>query len=164
MRETGHRYRVVLEKEDFKFSAAHFTIFADGNAEPLHGHNYTVSVEVAGNEIDELGFLIDFYSLKKAIRAECDRLDEKTLIPRECKMLDITEHDDKIDVAFQDRRYSFPRAGTLLLPIPNTTVELFAREFWGVLAEELRSSGAEALGVGVQETNGQRCYYEAPLR
>jgi hypothetical protein len=32
------RYRIVLEKEDFKFSAAHFTLFADGGAELLHGH------------------------------------------------------------------------------------------------------------------------------
>src|ERR1700733_13558481 len=34
------RYRMVLAKEDFKFSSAHFTLFADGSAELLHGHNY----------------------------------------------------------------------------------------------------------------------------
>ena len=31
-------WSIELEKEYFKFSAAHFLIFPDGSAERLHGH------------------------------------------------------------------------------------------------------------------------------
>ena len=41
------RFTVRLAKQDFKFSAAHFTLFPDGTAELLHGHNFQVAVAVA---------------------------------------------------------------------------------------------------------------------
>ena len=41
-------WAIFLEKEYFKFSAAHFLIFPDGTAERLHGPNYRVMVEIEG--------------------------------------------------------------------------------------------------------------------
>ena len=38
---------ISLSKEDMKFSAGHFTIFDGAARETLHGHNFTVSAEVA---------------------------------------------------------------------------------------------------------------------
>jgi hypothetical protein len=43
---TMEHWSIELEKESFKFSAAHFLIFPDGSAERLHGHNYRVFVEI----------------------------------------------------------------------------------------------------------------------
>ena len=40
------RWSIDIQKEAFKFSAAHFLIFPDGSAERLHGHNYRVYVEI----------------------------------------------------------------------------------------------------------------------
>ena len=46
-------YVLRLAKEDFKFSAAHFTLFGPDEAELLHGHNYQVEVEMVGYALDE---------------------------------------------------------------------------------------------------------------
>ena len=42
-----HAYRVHVFKDYLKFSAAHFIAYR-GFREPLHGHNYQVSVQVEG--------------------------------------------------------------------------------------------------------------------
>src|SRR5215207_3131678 len=75
------RFRIVLAKEDFKFSAAHFTLFSGGRAELLHGHNYRVQVELSGSELDEEGLLVDLESFKKRLRGICAGLDSRTLRP-----------------------------------------------------------------------------------
>ncbi|MCP4611910.1 MAG: 6-pyruvoyl tetrahydrobiopterin synthase, partial [Planctomycetes bacterium] len=41
-------YKVIIEKDYLDFSASHFITFG-GQCEHLHGHNYAVAVEVAGN-------------------------------------------------------------------------------------------------------------------
>jgi 6-pyruvoyl-tetrahydropterin synthase len=56
MPSTG-RFHIELAKEDFKFSAAHFTLFGPDAAERLHGHNYRVTVAVEGEELDARGLL-----------------------------------------------------------------------------------------------------------
>ncbi|MCH8850006.1 MAG: 6-carboxytetrahydropterin synthase, partial [Chloroflexi bacterium] len=60
-------YRITVERNTLRFAAAHFATFA-GQCEPLHGHNYDVSVEVEG-ELAEDGWVIDFSSLKSMTRA-----------------------------------------------------------------------------------------------
>ena len=114
-------YRVVLAKSDFKFSAAHFTLFSATQAEPLHGHNYRVRVEVEGPELDELGLLIDFDSLKREIRAACRRLDDRTLIPAASPLLTVESDESHVDVQFCERSYRFPCDEVVLLDITNTT-------------------------------------------
>src|SRR6185295_10724777 len=157
------RYRIVLAKEDFKFSAAHFTLFADGRAELLHGHNYRVRVELSGSDLDAEGLLLDIESFKRAIRQLCARLDSRTLIPGESRRLRCTREGDAIDVRCGERSYRFPAADTLLLPLANTSIELLARMLWRDLVPHLAGSRVEALGVSVEESAGQRCWYEESL-
>ena len=59
-------FTIRLAKEDFKFSVAHFTIFGAKSAEPLHGHNYRLALEVEGEGVDEHGLLADCARLKRA--------------------------------------------------------------------------------------------------
>lgn len=42
------------------FSAAHQLRLLDGSLEPLHGHNWHVTVTYAGDRLDGMGVLIDF--------------------------------------------------------------------------------------------------------
>jgi 6-pyruvoyltetrahydropterin/6-carboxytetrahydropterin synthase len=154
------RYRMVLAKEDFKFSAAHFTLFDDGRAELLHGHNYRVRVELSGSGLDGTGLLVDIEAFKRALRALCGRLDSRTLIPAESPRLEWRREDEAIEVRFGARSYRFPAADTLPLPLANTSIELLARMFWHDLAPQLAGSRVEALGVAVEETAGQQCWYE----
>ena len=78
---TPPRFVLRLGKEDFKFSVAHFTVFSDRIAEDLHGHNYRVRVEIAGNGTDAHGLLMDLRGVKAEIRRLCAELDSKTLLP-----------------------------------------------------------------------------------
>jgi 6-pyruvoyltetrahydropterin/6-carboxytetrahydropterin synthase len=156
-------YRLVLAKEDFKFSAAHFTLFNDQRAELLHGHNYRVTVELAGSELDGWGLLVDIEGVKEVVRGLCRRLDSHTLLPTEGRGLSWTREGGAVEVRFGARSYRFPEDDVLALPLANTSIELLARLFWGELAEHLRGTRIESLAVAVEETAGQRCSYEAPL-
>ncbi len=161
-RDAG-RYIVVLAKEDFKFSCAHFTVFGPNEAEPLHGHNYNVRVEVEGPGLDDLGLLVDFDRIKREVRALCDELDSLMLIPEHCSLVDIRADGGSVDVVFASREYRFPVEDVLILPMSNTTVELFARYFWDRLAPGLSDTAGEVLAVDVAETAGQSCTYRARL-
>ena len=157
------RYRVILAKEDFKFSAAHFTLFGDGRAELLHGHNYRVRVALGGGDLDGEGLLVDIESFKRALRGLCARLDSRTLIPGESRRLQWRSEGASIEVRFGERSYRFPAEDTLVLPLANTSIELLARMFWRELAPGLAGSRVNSLGVSVEETAGQECWYEAAV-
>lgn len=157
------RYRLVLAKEDFKFSSAHFTLFADGRAERLHGHNYRVRVELSGVELDAEGLLLDIESFKRELRRLCSGLDSRTLIPQESRRLHWSRQGDSIEVRCGERAYRFPAEDALLLPLPNTSIELLARMLWSDLAPHLAGSRVELLAVSVEESAGQQCWYEDSL-
>ena len=157
------KYRIVLAKEDFKFSAAHFTLFPGGRAELLHGHNYRVRVELSGSELDEEGLLVDLESFKKRLRGICAGLDSRTLLPGESTRLDWSREDGAVEVRCGERSYRFPSEDTLVLPLVNTSMELLARMIWSDLTEGLAGSRVDALAVCVEESSGQRCWYEGGL-
>lgn len=154
------RFRIVLAKEDFKFSAAHFTLFPGGRAELLHGHNYRVRVELSGSELEEEGLLVDLEAFKKRLRGICAGLDSRTLLPGESTRLDWSREDGAIEVRCGERSYRFPADDTLVLPLANTSMELLARMIWRDLAGGLEGSRVDLLAVSVEESSGQRCWFE----
>ena len=160
-----------LGKQDFKFSVAHFTIFGPGRAEPLHGHNYRLALEVEGEGVDELGLLSDCARLKRAARAACAALDDKVLLPEVSPYLAIGKSggnpgargEGTVAVRFADREYRFPAAEVLFLPFANVTMELLARWAWERLAKAAKGGAVTSLMVEIEETPGQLCRYRAPL-
>ena len=70
-------WKVRVEGSGLRFSAAHFTTF-EGQCEPLHGHNYAVTVEVEG-ALTEDSWVVDFSRLRKMARRLCDELDHRSL-------------------------------------------------------------------------------------
>lgn len=163
-------FSIRLAKQDFKFSVAHFTIFGPASAEPLHGHNYRLALEVEGEAVDELGLLADCDRLKRAARAACAALDDRLLLPEASPHLavgrsegDRSRRKGTVAVRFADREYRFPAAEVLLLPVANVTMELLARWVWERLAKVARGGAVSSLMVEVEETPGQLCRYRAPL-
>ena len=149
-------YRVRVERNKLKFAAAHMATF-EGQCEPLHGHNYAVTIEVAGTLTDD-SWVIDFATLKSAGKALCDELDHKFLLQRESRVLDIDEGASDWTVRFADRRFVFPKADVRALPLDNTTAERLAEWLAGRLRDDLRARGAAnltSLTVGVEEAPGQ---------
>ena len=156
-------FTLILAKEDFKFSCAHFTLFGPERAELLHGHNYQVALELTGQELDEDALLIDFPSVKGAIRQACEELDSLTLIPTESPHLRIEQDEDSVTVTYRDRFYRLPKADVRLLPLVNTSIEAMARMLWQELVDNVPLPRVERLGVNVSETAGQGCWYRADV-
>jgi len=161
-------WKVRVEGTDLRFSAAHFTTF-EGQCEPLHGHNYAVTVEVEG-ELTEDSWVVDFVKLRKMARRICDELDHRFLLQRESSVLAIDEGTTNWKVRFrpggrptdQERGWALPKAEVVALPIDNSTAERLAEWLAGRLNEELRAAGATrvtAITVGVEEAPGQSAWY-----
>ena len=49
------------------FSAAHQLRLYDGSLEPVHGHNWRVSVTVAAEALDSIGVVMDFHELERLV-------------------------------------------------------------------------------------------------
>jgi len=68
-------YELTVERT---FCAAH-AIMMRGEREPLHGHNWHVTVTVVGTELDEDGLLCDFHELETAIDGVIGPLQNRNL-------------------------------------------------------------------------------------
>jgi 6-pyruvoyltetrahydropterin/6-carboxytetrahydropterin synthase len=84
-------YEIILESE---FSAAHRLRLADGNLEPLHGHNWRVEVHLEGPELDSAGMLADFTVLRAGLRQVTQGLHDTCLndLPAFATCSPSTEH------------------------------------------------------------------------
>ena len=60
---------------EFQFDAAHSLRGYDGKCARLHGHGYRVRVAIQGDQLDELGMLLDFRRVKETCRETVDELD-----------------------------------------------------------------------------------------
>src|SRR5204863_1196699 len=116
--------RVSVERNRLRFAAAHFATFL-GGCEPLHGHNYDLSVELEG-ELTEDSWVWDFGDLKRATKAIADELDHKFILQRDSRVLRITETETSWKIGFDERAYVFPKSDVAVLPIDNTTAERLA--------------------------------------
>lgn len=149
-------YRVRVERNKLKFAAAHMATFG-GEMEPLHGHNYAVSIEVTGALTDD-AWVVDFSALKTLGKAICDDLDHKFLLQMNSRLIEIDEGQNNYKVRHGDRGFVFPRGDVLALPIDNTTAERIAEYFITRLKPALTDRGATNLTtitVEIEEAPGQ---------
>lgn len=61
------------------FSSAHNLRGYKGRCEDLHGHNWRVEIVIKSEELDDIGLVLDFKSLKKELHAVLDEMDHKYL-------------------------------------------------------------------------------------
>jgi 6-pyruvoyltetrahydropterin/6-carboxytetrahydropterin synthase len=158
-------YRVVVQKENLKFSAAHFIAYR-GFREPLHGHNYQVSVSLAG-AVGTDGYVLDFGVVKRVTKAVCDELDERILVPLRSDCLTVAHEGPSVVLVYEDgARFVFPATDCALLPIVHASAE----ELAGYVLERLRAGlgphamrGLTEIEVGVSEAPGQAAFCRAKL-
>jgi len=62
-----------------RFSAAHSLREYGGNCENLHGHNWIVELVCQSETLDDIGMILDFRVLKKALSDVLDKLDHSFL-------------------------------------------------------------------------------------
>jgi 6-pyruvoyltetrahydropterin/6-carboxytetrahydropterin synthase len=119
------RFHVRISNDDLVFSAAHF-ITIGNRCELLHGHNYRLSAEVFG-PLDDDCCVVDFLLLRDVLRAIVKELDHRVLLPSGHPAIRVRSESGEVHAAFGDRRWVFPEADCLQLPLANTTAELLAR-------------------------------------
>ena len=69
-------YEVMIERN---FSSAHQLRGYKGKCENLHGHNYKVEIYARGEELNNIGLLIDFGDLKSAADEIVKYLDHRNI-------------------------------------------------------------------------------------
>ena len=132
-------FAVRLDKENFKFSGTHFTIFSADAGERLHGHNYQVAVRLEIESVDaSLGMAFDFNTIKPLIKELCAELDEYVLIPEKSPYLELKSSQQQLEVKFAKKKYSFPESDVRKLPLVNITSEELARYLAQRLAARLK--------------------------
>ncbi|HWP64893.1 MAG TPA: 6-carboxytetrahydropterin synthase [Candidatus Limnocylindria bacterium] len=155
------RYSVVVAKEYLKFAAAHFIAYP-GFREPLHGHNYQMSVRVEA-ALGPDGYVLDFGVVKRVAKTLCEELDERVVLPERSDCLTVRDEGDVVSVTTETGdHFAFPRADVRLLPIVHSSAE----ELAAYLLERLRVALANEAGgrtlvsleVGVAEAPGQIAY------
>ncbi|MCH7483519.1 MAG: 6-carboxytetrahydropterin synthase [Chloroflexi bacterium] len=157
-------FRIILEHQTLRFAAAHFTTFA-GECEPLHGHNYALTVEIEG-DLTVDSWVLDFSEAKSLVRNICRELDHKFLLPLDNAALKIAASDGEFEIKFGDRRYVIPRSDVAELPIDNSTAERLAEYIAGRIVDSLRERGASnvtSIAVGVEEAPGQSGWFREAL-
>jgi 6-pyruvoyltetrahydropterin/6-carboxytetrahydropterin synthase len=61
------RFAVFAISVEMSFQASHQLALPDGSKEPAHSHNWSVTAEVAGESLDEMGVVMDFHQLRAAL-------------------------------------------------------------------------------------------------
>jgi 6-pyruvoyl-tetrahydropterin synthase len=155
------RYSVVVAKEYLKFAAAHFIAYP-GFREPLHGHNYQVSVRIEA-DLGPEGYVLDFGVVKRLARDLCDELDERTIVPERSDCLTVDTQDGVVTLVTETgQRFAFPATDCAVLPIVHSSAEELAAYLLGRLRTALRGETAGrtlvAIEVGVGEAPGQVAY------
>ena len=157
-------HRIVLAREQYKFSCAHMTVFADGTKERLHGHNYTIKVELEVDRV-ELQAMIPFKPIKQALADLCAAWKEHVLLAARCPFFELVRDDDELEFRLCGDRYVMPRQDALLLPIDNISVEALAAHVAVLLRDALGAlPHGKTLAVTIEESPGQGSRCELPLR
>jgi 6-pyruvoyltetrahydropterin/6-carboxytetrahydropterin synthase len=128
---------IDISKEYLHFNAAHFTLFSATEREDLHGHTFYVAATIDSLVGDD-GLAFDYNLMKSSIKALCDELDEKVLLPERSPHLQLERSGDYLIARFAGERIPFLPRDVLTLPIRNITVEELAPWFLGRLRAEPR--------------------------
>jgi len=161
------RFEVRLRKAVHVFAAGHFITLTDELCEPVHGHNWTVGVDVEGPP-DAHGMVVDFIQLRDRLSTIVARLDHRMLLPTRNRLLEVTTEDladgrGEVTVRFRGRRWVFPLDECVLLPVENTTAEWIACWIGMQLIDSLGHGGLPPHGtvrVAVDECLGQSAVWE----
>lgn len=119
------RTSIEIAKDYLHFGAAHFTIFSATEREDLHGHNFYVTARMECL-VGEDGLAFDYNIVKQELKALCDALDEKVLLPEHSPHLSLVREGEYTIARFNNERIPFLPRDVLVLPVRNITVEELA--------------------------------------
>jgi 6-pyruvoyltetrahydropterin/6-carboxytetrahydropterin synthase len=71
---------MIRVTKELKFCAAHRLLHYKGACRNVHGHNYRVFITLSAEELDTLGMVVDFGTVKKVLQDWLDTLYDHALI------------------------------------------------------------------------------------
>ena len=133
---------------NFEFSAGHTIYGHQGKCARIHGHNYTGIVTVNAVRLDDLGMVMDFSYLKRAVRDLTDGLDHYLMVWKSDPRLPALRNVDQASIKVMEHQ---------------TTVENLARylggELWDhFLDETVLDMGITILGLDVMLNETAECF------
>lgn len=131
-------YSIKEGKNDFHFSSAHFVI-GEGYIEGIHGHNFIVEITAESENLNSHNMVLDFLAVRAIMKPILDKIDHRTIIPKNNPYLEIDSTNDSLEMVIRDKRYKLPKSDTVLLPIKNGTVEELAKYILDQLKPEIIS-------------------------
>jgi 6-pyruvoyltetrahydropterin/6-carboxytetrahydropterin synthase len=161
------KHRIVIAREQYKFSCAHMTVFPDGTKERLHGHNYQVGAVLELTDVS-VAHMIPFAPIKEALATICGELRERVLLAEKNPFFVLVRDDgDEIELTLCGKRYVLPREDALLLPLDNIAVEPLAAYVADLMLTRLQGlllpDVVTALEVSIHEGPGQGASCHIPL-
>jgi 6-pyruvoyltetrahydropterin/6-carboxytetrahydropterin synthase len=145
---------IEIHKEEFSFSAGHFTIFSAEDREHLHGHNYYVSVAFHFN-LQENGLSFDYRYYKKKILLLCNQLDRYFLLPGQSPYLTLEDQGEYWIALFNNKKLPFLKEDVMILPLSNITIEELSHWFLQKILEDQQSLGDHSIvEITVKVYNG----------
>jgi len=131
-------------------SCAHF-VWLDGSFEAIHGHNFSISFEVASSRKEDLA--VDLSRVRAAARAVVDSIDHRLLVPLLNENVKLKREGGCVEIGLPDRRIRLPEPDVFLLEAANTTAEELAVYVCNRLQKCL-PNGVEVVSVEVEEEPG----------
>ena len=131
-------------------SCAHF-VWLDGSFEAIHGHNFSISFEVAGSPKEDLSG--DLSRIRAVARAVVDSIDHRLLVPLLNENVKVKREGRYVEIGLPDRRIRLPETDVFLLEAGNTTAEELAVYLSNRLQKCL-PNGVEVVSAMVEEEPG----------
>lgn len=146
-----------IHKEEFAFSAGHFTIFSATEREKVHGHNYYVSIFFK-IKIEKNGLAFDYRHYKKKVLNICEQIDRHLLLPSESPYLKLEDGNDYWIAHFNQQKLPFLKEDVIILPLSNITIEELSHWFLQRILDEkqeIQDHGIQGIKVDVYNGPGQ---------
>lgn len=148
---------LTIHKDEFTFSAGHFTIFSATEREQMHGHNYYVSLTFQF-DIKENGMSFDYRHYKRKMHALCETLDRHFLLPMYSPFLKLEDSGDYWTGHYNNKKLLFLKEDIVLVPVTNITIEELSHWLLDKLIEnktELDTHHIHRVSVAVYNGPGQ---------
>ncbi|MGA1414241.1 MAG: 6-pyruvoyl trahydropterin synthase family protein, partial [Candidatus Kapaibacteriota bacterium] len=86
--------------KEFHWEMGHRLPFHDGGCQNIHGHSYTMRVEVIGEIDPATGMVIDYFDMKSLVQPLIDTLDHSFLLDSSDQILVefFKEHPMKVNI------------------------------------------------------------------
>jgi 6-pyruvoyltetrahydropterin/6-carboxytetrahydropterin synthase len=143
-----------IHKEEFSFSAGHFTIFSATEREKIHGHNYYVSISF-NIKIEHNGLSFDYRDYKRKMLKLCDQIDRHLLLPSESPYLKLEDDGEYWIAHYDNKKLPFLKEDVIILPLSNITIEELSHWFLEQITKDTAQLTRHAIhGVCVKVFNG----------